>query len=160
MKSYNFILFLLCLLVAFWAVLNNDFSLATLGAGFIIGTTILFVSHVFVVDSDLPDLSFHHIGVLVYFVFKTFLRIVPSSLQVIQAIYKDRAQVDRVMVDLPSQHKFVNALACNAITLTPGTITLEFNDHQAEILMINPQNRTIDDLRQDIEESFKELVDL
>ena len=64
------------------------------------------------------------------------------------------------MVDLPSQHKFVNALACNAITLTPGTITLEFNDHQAEILMINPQNRTIDDLRQDIEESFKELVDL
>lgn len=160
MKRYNFILFLLSFLVVFWLILNSDFSLDNIAIGFIICILVLLVSHVYVVDSDLPDLSFFDIFIIIRFIFKTFMSILPSSFNVIKAILKKSSRVDRIELELPSNYKFINALVCNAITLTPGTITLEYYENKAEILVINPDNLSRQELISNLENEFKLLENL
>lgn len=157
MKRYNFVLFLLCTMVLFWGILNSDLSLENIAIGFMISIAVLFISHVFVSDSDLPDLRLSHLFIVIAYAFVCFIRIIPSSLNVMRAIFKNNSRVERVRVILPSSYKFINALVCNTITLTPGTVTMEFFEKEAEILVINPDNKSHEELIEEIESGFKTL---
>lgn len=153
-------LILLVAMVLFWGILNSDFGIENLIWGLLLSGLVLYVSRGFIADSDLPSLRMSQLGVLGIYVIKSFIRIVPSSLTVIRAVLKQESRVDRVVIDLPTDLRFVNALVCNSITLTPGTVTLEFFDRVAEVLVINPDHKSPDVLKKDIEAGFHRLRQL
>lgn len=157
MKRYNFVLILLLTIVAFWLIITEDYSLANVGIAFLIGVITLFVVHVFVLDSEIPDIKLSLIGkIFIYFV-KVFVEIFISSFRVLKAVLKKQSNVDRVTVELPTEHGLLNALICNFITLTPGTITLEMNNNKAEILVFNPEFKSKETLQKDIESSYESM---
>ncbi|MDO4594926.1 MAG: Na+/H+ antiporter subunit E [Tissierellia bacterium] len=157
MKRYNFILLLLIMCAIFWVILNENYNLESIAIGFIISIICLLILQVFVLDSKVPDISLKLIfNLLVYFIC-VFFNVFKSSIKVSNSIIQNKSNIDRVIIDLPTKYTFINAIICNSITLTPGTITLEFNEDEAEIMVLNPNNDSKEKLKLDIEKSFRRL---
>lgn len=160
MKRYNFVLILLLTIVAFWLIITENYSLENVGIAFFIGVFTLFVVQVFVLDSEIPDIKLSLIGKgLIYFM-KVLVGIFVSSYHLLKAVLKNQSNVDRVIVELPTEHGLLNALICNCITLTPGTITLEMVDNKAEILVFNPNFKSKETLKKDIESTYESMRSL
>lgn len=161
MKRYNFILLLILLTGAFWLVINESFTLDSIGLALLLSIFILFITQFFVHDSELPDISISlSVNLLIYFV-EVFFQIFKSSVSVSKAMIKGNKNIDRVYINLPTEHNLVNAIVCNTITATPGTITLEMKDDgTAEVLVLNMENKSKRKLQEEIEEGFKRLKDL
>lgn len=160
MKRYNFVLLLLLMVVGFWIILNEDYTLRNIGIGFLIGVFTLFITQLYVLDSEIPDIELKVvINLFMYFLY-VFGQVFVSSINVVQAILKDKMNVDRIVVDLPTKYGLINAIVCNTITLTPGTMTLEMNGKKAEIVVLNPDKKSPEILKREIEKSFWRLKDL
>lgn len=160
MKRYNFVLLLLLMVVGFWLILNEDYSIYNIGIGFIIGIFTLFITQLYVVDSEIPDIQLKLVANLLIYFFHVFAQIFLSSFKVVKSIVKNKSNVDRVVIELPTEYGLINAIICNTITLTPGTITLEMKDKKAEILVLNPDEKSLEVLKKEIERSFRRLKDL
>lgn len=160
MKRYNFVLILLMMVVGFWLILNEDYSIYNIGVGFIIGIFTLFITQLYVVDSEIPDIQLKLVANLLVYLLYVFMQIFVSSFNIVKSIVKNQSNVDRVIIDLPTEYGLINAIICNTITLTPGTITLEMNDKKAEILVLNPEKKPPDLLKKEIEKSFGRLKNL
>lgn len=160
MKRYNFVLILLLTMVAFWLIITEDYSLANVGIAFFIGVFTLFIVQVFVLDSEIPDIKLSLLGKMSIYFVKVLVGIFISSYRVLKAVLKNQTNVDRVTVELPTEHGLLNALICNSITLTPGTITLEMNGNKVEVLVFNPELKSKETLQKDIESSYESMRDL
>lgn len=160
MKRYNFVLLLLLMVVGFWLVLNEDYSIENIGIAFLIGIFTLFITQLYVVDSEIPDIKLKLVAnLLIYFLY-VFGQVFVSSFNLVRSILKNQSNVDRVTIDLPTKYGLINAIICNTITLTPGTITLEIDDYKAEIIVLNPDKKPPEQLKEEIEKSFWRLRDL
>lgn len=157
MKRYNFVLILLLTIVAFWLIISENYSLENVAIAFFIGVFTLFVVQVFVLDSEIPDIKLSLIGKIFIYFIKVIVSIFVSSYYLLKAVLKNQSNIDRVIVELPTEHGFLNALICNCITLTPGTITLEMNDNKAEILVFNPNFKSKEALKKDIESTYESM---
>ena len=155
MKQYIFVLVLLVMMAFFWILLNEALSFHALGVGFMIGVPTLFLVQIYVLETEGKDFDFRTLLNCAIIIIKTILSIIPSSLTVIKAILSDKMFISRVAVELPSNDHFINALLCNLITLTPGTITLEINQDRAEIIVLNPRNVPEKDLSLEIQQMWK-----
>lgn len=160
MKRYNFVLLLLLILVGFWLILNEDYSIYNIGIGFLIGIFTLFITQLYVLDSEIPDIKLKLVGSLLLYFLYVFVQVFASSFNLVKSILKNQSNVDRVTIDLPTKYGLINAIICNTITLTPGTITLEMNDYEAEIIVLNPDKKSPQLLKEEIEKSFWRLKGL
>ncbi len=160
MKRYNFVLVLLTLAVLFWLILNEDYSLSNIGLGFLLALITLFITQVFVTDSEIPDIKLSLVFALFVYFLKVFLNVFRSVFTVAKAVLKRNSNVDRVHITLPTEYPFINALICNTITLTPGTITLEFKGQEAEVMVLNPDHLPLAELQRSIEASYERLRDV
>lgn len=160
MSRYNFVLILLLAVSAFWLILTEDYSLANIVVAFLIGIITLFITQLFILDSENPNIQLSLIGCLILYFLKVLLNIFISSFRVLQAVIKNKSNVDRVTIHLPTEYGLINSLICNSITLTPGTITLEMQGSRAEVLVLNPEFKSQEILRHDIESSYERLKNL
>lgn len=161
MKRYNFILILIIMTGIFWLVINESFGLDSIGLALMLSIFILFITQFFVHDSELPDIGISLSFNLLIYLFEVIYQIFKSSIVVSKAMIQGKKGINRVFINLPSNHNLVNAIVCNTITVTPGTITLEMHDDRtAEILVLNPDNKPKRQLQEEIEEGFKRLKNL
>lgn len=157
MERYNFVLVLLIMMVVFWLVLNESFQFHDVGVGFVIGILTLFLVQIYVLDSDGKDFNFYLLLVVLKVFAKTVIDILPSAWLVIKSIIMNRMNISRITVALPTKYGFLNALLCNFVTLTPGSITLEKNVHTAEMMVLNPDNLPEDKLVDYIESGWRDF---
>ncbi|MDO5707854.1 MAG: Na+/H+ antiporter subunit E [Andreesenia angusta] len=155
MKRHNFIMILSIFIFLTWCILNESFSIEYMFAGLVTSLIILMVAERYISDSTMPNISFKYIlnfikyiGIVIFLVYK-------SAFQIIGAILRREFIVNIVKVDLPTKQDFINSLVCSSITLAPGTITIEKDGRQATVLTLNTQNKTKEELKKEIEDSFK-----
>lgn len=157
MKRHNFIMFITLLIFLTWCILNESFSVNYMFVGLVSSLIILIVAERYIADSKMPNISLpYFIGILKY-VTRVIFVLYKSAFEIIKAILKRNFKVNIVTVTLPTDDEFVNALVCNTITLSPGTITIDKTGNKAQILTLNTNNKTKEELIEEIESNFKYL---
>lgn len=140
-----------------WVIFMEDFSPQTIFIGLTLTVIVLFLTRKFVSDSEMPILRLPYTIKLIIYAIKTIVSIYTSAFSVIWAIVSNKSQTAIVRAELPSELGFINALICNSITVTPGTISLEKNSEDVYVLLLNSSNKSNDKLRDDIESGYSEL---
>jgi len=86
----------------------------------------------------------------IWFGYIVFLAIVKSSVEHIFRIIKNEAEYETFEVTLDTHNVIIITLIANAITLTPGTITLNVNEQTLEVIGFSKGKDNIESMRQDI----------
>ena len=133
------------LLILTWCILNEDFSLSTLVSGFIAGlVTVALVRLLFSNNEDIKNYRIRPY-LFLWFIAALFYHIIRSGLVTIRAIYSH--ETNPIVVDLHTRvhNHWFQCLIANAITLTPGTVTIDKTDHKLKVLWLYP---TTDDQKE------------
>lgn len=157
MKRHNFIMILTMILFLTWSILNQNFTIEYMFAGLLISLAILLVSERYISDSSMPNIEIKYLLTLFKYAFKVIFLMYASSFKIMKAIILRDMNISIIKVSLPTKQDFVNALVCNSITLVPGTITIDKIENEALVLAFNPENKSTDFLKEEIESKFEKL---
>lgn len=144
--KYNFkILFSMFI---FWLFLTKDVSMQNIIIGLLVSTLVMVVFDIKSVkryDGKCVFLSITYFGIIV------FLNIYKASIEYIGKIFKNRGKAKVVNIDIDIMEDRNAILIANAITLTPGTITLKiFGDNSLKVLIQVEENKDIADFKDEI----------
>ena len=113
-------------LIITWVALWGDFTVANVATGIVVAGALFFLF-------PTPDRVDHRINIvgMVKFLVRFFIDIVQSSFSVALAVLfpnEKRLKVKTVAVQLHTRDPFITTVICNAMTLTPGTMTVAIDD--------------------------------
>jgi multicomponent Na+:H+ antiporter subunit E len=142
------------LLAVLWAALHADLSVTTAGVGFLFGFLLLSVIHHGYGAAVLGAASF-----LIFLV----KAIILSSIQVAGYVIAPKLKLDQGIVAIPlAAHTDLEiALLASAITLTPGTISIDVGhdaDGQRVLYVHNLVMGNADDVRKTIKQEFERRI--
>lgn len=117
-------------LLIFWFILYGKWSFQVIVFGVCISFFILWMTEKVVFNDTY---LFSDKGILfryAWFFMIVIISIIKASFSHIAKIYRNRASSDVVIYDLSHSDDLINTMIANAITLTPGTVTISLNDQQ------------------------------
>lgn len=135
--SYNNFVFTTLALAVVWAIWNESLSLNTLSTGVALGGLSIFVTNRFLLLQRFQHR--YHIGILtaLKYVAVLIIEIFRSGIHAIHITLTDRINVG--VVDFPSHitDPVIQVLVANAITLTPGTVTIDIDQGYYKVVWID-----------------------
>ncbi|WP_461207704.1 Na+/H+ antiporter subunit E [Clostridium sp. DL1XJH146] len=134
-KLNSFIIILL--ITIFWIILNEELSLFNIIIGLLLGGFVIFVTNKFYINNNFSTNKTLNILFLVKFYFYLIYKIILSGLKLIPVIISGKENIKIVDIYTSLENKLNITLLSNAITLTPGTITVEQNGNHLKVLWIN-----------------------
>lgn len=146
---------LFILLLLFWFILNGQVNIRLIIFGSIFSIVIIRMTYeiLFVYDDHLTALPslwhFLWFGVIV------FIAIIKSSVSHCFRIIRNDNNYRTFNVKLNSTNVMINTLIANAITLTPGTITLNLEEDCLEVVGFANSDEEIEGLIKDIKKYEK-----
>ncbi len=159
MKNFS-ITFIVLMVV--WILLNNSFRLEILIPGAIVAFVIsLFacrLCNVFV-DMKLTPKAFAYTFI---FLGVFFIDLIKSNLDVARRVLTPSLPINPGIVEVKTtlKSKFARMLLANAITLTPGTLTVEVKDESFFIHCIDVQDDDIEGASKDIVKKFEKYLEV
>lgn len=118
-------------LIITWVALWGELSLANIATGMLVAFLIIYLFP----TPDRVNHSIHPLG-MVKFLARFVVDIVRSSFSVAQAVLfptEQRLRTKIVTVQLHTNDPFITTVICNAMTLTPGTMTVAIDTHNSEM---------------------------
>ncbi|MDM8534063.1 Na+/H+ antiporter subunit E [Clostridiaceae bacterium HSG29] len=145
-------------LAIFWFLLTGEFTVYNVVIGFSIILLIVYVSDVILGDNNqIPEKI--NIFNFMIFIFNVIVDIDMSSVRHIVRIVKNNSKPYVFHLKLNTDNTFVASLIANAITLTPGTITLEVSDDlELKILTMIEKEEEIDKLKKNIINRYEKVL--
>lgn len=138
------------LLMIFWMILNGNIDLKNIIYGSIFSVVIIKMTYhiMFELDDDIiklpPAWRFLWFGGIV------FLAIIRASLTHVRRILKNNNAYETFDVELTTNNIVIITLIANAITLTPGTITLNVEDKTLKVVGFSKGPDDIAAMREEI----------
>ena len=137
--QHNF--FILIFLIV-WCILNENFSLYTIVQGFFLSILSLIISN------KLVNQQFNKNYKISFFVFFQFIIILiisiyKSTFICIKLIITDDIKPRLVHVKTDIKNDWARCLMANAITLTPGTVTVDKNNNSLTVLAVNINSKNL-----------------
>ncbi len=134
-KLNNFVMVIVVTL--FWVILNEELSVFNIIFGFILSLITLFVTNSFYINENYSRNYSLNILFLIKFYFFLIYKIILSGIKLIPIIICGKENIRIVDIYTGLENKLNITLLSNAITLTPGTITVEQNGNHLKVLWIN-----------------------
>ncbi len=150
MKDFRLLLFIVLML--FWIVLTSTFNLLSLGVGVIVcGGVTLFSTNMREDSSIKKTQLLKYSIVFVDFLFAFLIEVVKANIDVAKIVLAKNLDIQPqfIQLDVSLQQKRHLVLLANAITLTPGTLSVDVVDNhfvihaltdQAAQAMLDPNN--------------------
>ncbi|MGD9964323.1 MAG: Na+/H+ antiporter subunit E [Candidatus Izemoplasmatales bacterium] len=130
-KSGAIIIFILLLL--FWFILSFRIDLVIAIIGFMVSLFVVFFNYDLVFNnSEYSKLTFRTIKRLFVLFFVLIFNIAKSNIEVAKMVLSKKMPINPGFVTIknPLKKELNQALFANAITLTPGTLTVDMNDEE------------------------------
>ena len=130
------LLSLFCSLI--WCILRENISLASVLTGFALGLAAVLSSRFFLLPKTMEAIPSEHIPLkslllpfcLLYSVFH-------SGFRIIGLYFRGHTHIGLIKIKTGFSSPFVNYLLANAITLTPGTVTLDMESDELTVLSLD-----------------------
>lgn len=133
------------LLILTWCILNENFNLSTVVSGLVAAlTTVVLVRLLFSKNEDIKNYRIQPY-LFIWFVCALLYHIIRSALSTIRAIIAHDTEPAVVDLHTSVHNHWFQCLIANAITLTPGTVTIDKTDHSLKVLWLYP---TTDDQKE------------
>lgn len=86
--------------------------------------------------------------------------LIKSNIEVAKIVLSKKIDIDPAIVKLHTNciDDFDKLLIANAITLTPGTITMQLEDQNLYIHILDLKNKSKDELQKEIVDSFENTI--
>lgn len=147
MKRRQGAVVLFMLLFIFWVVLSSKITLIQLIVGFFASLLVVFYNYDLVFnDLEATKITFKFIGRLIHLFIVLLIEIVKSNIHVMMIVLSPKMKINPGFkkIKQPLKKEFNQALFANAITLTPGTLTVDMDDEF--ILVHGLEMENIDDI--------------
>lgn len=152
------VLFTVALLTIVWIVYNESADLATIGLGVVLAFIALILTDTFVMKEDYRQAyQINLVSVLKYIPF-IFLQIYISGFDAIYRVFIGKVNVGVVEIKTKLPTEFQRSLLSNAITLTPGTVTLDQDDEDMTIIWLDCATPDPDEAGETIKGSFERIL--
>jgi len=135
------LLSLFCSLI--WCILRESFSLMTLLTGLGLGMAAVLSSRFFLLPKTreaIPSEGVPFKSLL--FPFCLLFSIFQSGFKIIRLYFRGHTHIGLVKLKTGYSSPFINFLLANAITLTPGTVTLDMESDELTVLSIDRPGTT------------------
>ena len=144
-----------CLAVA-WAAIRGDLSVSNLLAGFVIGYVILAVTHYRTGRTK----YFKNVVQVVRFVAYFGWQLVVATLRVAVDIMTPRYRMKPAILAIPIKSRSAGetTMLANAITLTPGTLTLDVSPDGKTLYVHTMHASDVEAARREIQDGFGQRV--
>jgi multicomponent Na+:H+ antiporter subunit E len=142
----------------FWGVLNGFSSMRVIAYGGVISIVIILLTSdvLFKYDSALSHLP--SLWRFFWFGGVVFIAIVKSSMLHLLRIMKNESTYERFYVMLESDNVVIGTLIANAITMTPGTITIDLEKNCLEVVGFAQSQTDVDALIKEIKGFEKPFI--
>lgn len=153
-KIYNKITMFISLFI-FWIILSGEISKRQVILGSISAIIILVISEVLLNKSRSSRVKIPRAYRIVWFVFLVAIEIFKAAYQHVIRVFSG-SDFPRVMhVKLDVHDEFSVAMISNAITLTPGTVTVEISANKLTVIGFASNEKDIDKIKYTIMKVFQ-----
>lgn len=143
--------------IIFWCLLNESFSSATVIQGIVIALVTVFT--VYYLFSDKKHISYSiNIISLIKYIIVLFINIYLSAIKVCYIILKHNDHPTVIKIKTKVKDDWLQCLVSNAITLTPGTVTIDKTKNNLTVLWLNPTTTSMDDAAKIIQGNFEKAL--
>ncbi len=147
------------LLVAVWVVLNGSYTFTTFLTGLVMALiTIVLLAMLHPHQSDLYD---YHISParLILFLGVLFKNIYISAFKTVINLLKGNIRPEFVTVETKIKSPWLQALIGNAITLTPGTVTIHLSSNKYVALWLYPSTTDDQEIKKELLGDFEDVLE-
>jgi multicomponent Na+:H+ antiporter subunit E len=144
-KTGAIVLFILIFI--FWVILSFKISLTIAIIGLFVSSLIVLFNYDLVFNSaEISKVSFMYLKNLIVLFFVLIFNIAKSNIEVAKIVLSKKMPIDPGFVTIknPLKKELNQALFANAITLTPGTLTVDMTDE--EIVVHGLVKKHVEDL--------------
>ena len=130
-KKRNALLTMHFLLIIFWVVIASNFSMLELVIGFIVSSLIVFYNYDLIFEEgDATRITFRSIKALFVLFFTLIINIIKANIDIAKIVLNPKLPISPQFVSFkqPLKKDVNRALYGNAITLTPGTLTVKLDE--------------------------------
>lgn len=144
------------LMAVIWMLLQNSYSIVDFLFGYIIGILILFALRRFLVF----DFYFRRVWAFIKLTIVFFKELVLANIDMIKIILKPKMDIKPGIVAIPTQLEtdLEITLLAALITLTPGTLSMDFSDDSSLIFVHAIDIDSKEDTIRDILDSFEKAI--
>ncbi len=141
-----------------WCAWNESLALQSVVEGVALGSLCLFLTNRFLLKGQYQDL--YRIGLLtvVRYIGVVIVAIFVSGIDAIWITITGRLHVGIIDLQTRIRHPFRKVLVANAITLTPGTVTVECEGDTMKVVWINCVTEDPDEAGEMIKGSFERVL--
>lgn len=158
MLNFRKRVYLTLLITLIWCALNEKFNIATLLSGILVSFVTLYLLKIL---QPPTSKTFNYgtgvIGLVRYLVF-VVIDIYKSAFRAIRHILKGEINPQFVASSTRIKKPWLQALIANAITLTPGTVTIHLNDGEYTILWLYPLSVRPKSIKKALIQDFEDLL--
>lgn len=132
MKKRQGAVVLFILLFIFWVILSSKITLIQLIVGFFASLLVVFYNYDLVFnDAEATKITFRFLGRMLHLFYIVLIEIIKSNIHVMMIVLSPKMNINPGFkkIDQPLKKGFNQALFANAITLTPGTLTVDMDDN-------------------------------
>lgn len=158
MKTTSRRVILSILLTFIWCVLNEKFNIVTILGGIFVSIVTFFILKL--IQPDVKKTYSYNISVLrlIFFIFIVIKEIYVSAFKAIKHILKNEINPQFVATSTRIKRPWLQALIANAITLTPGTVTVHLHEGQYTILWLYPLTIRQKDIKRHLIQDFEDVL--
>lgn len=149
---------LLVLLILIWCILNASFSLQTVATGSIASIITLFVKQAVQPTSTKVFSYMTSPFVLIKFFLIVLYNIYISTFRAIKDILQGNINPQFVSTTTKIKKPWLQALIANAVTMTPGTVTVDMSGHTYTILWLYPKSIREKDIKKHVIQDFENAL--
>lgn len=128
---------IIALLTLLWVVLHERVDFGTIILGAAVGTVAVTVTNSMVLKSSYRKTYYFRIGRAAVFFLRLLVEIYKAGFEAIWRMFTGRIGVGVVEVTTNLRTDFAISLLANAITLTPGTVTLTRNGQALKVIWLS-----------------------
>lgn len=152
------VLLTVALLTVVWVVYNESASLTTIALGVVLGFVALSLTDTFVLKDDYRKYYQVNLLALLKYIPFIFLQIYISGFDAIYRVFVGKVNVGVVEITTQLPTDFQRSLLSNAITLTPGTVTLDQDKQDMTIIWLDCETPDPDQAGESIKGSFERIL--
>lgn len=150
---------LFILLFTFWVILSSKITLIQLIVGFFASLLVVFYNYDLIFNqSEATKITLKFLGNLCILFYIVLVEIIKSNIHVMIIVLSPKMKINPGFkkIKQPLRKEFNQALFANAITLTPGTLTVDMDDET--ILVHGLEMEHIDDIEHSkMQKAFERL---
>lgn len=144
-----FSIFIFLVLAGMWVAFSGLFKPLLLFFGLLSIILVMYLLKRMNLLSNKKNRSFRLFGLILYF-FWLFFEILKSNYNLVLMILKPRSKVNQKLINVKYSQKsdVGQVIFANSITLTPGTVTVELDEKNFQVHVLDYNDKTIGNLQE------------